>query len=180
MSIIDPNDELLNNPETNGQKADFAKQAIASVDTGANAEHIAVDQPKPAFSLDDLEAKLAAIYTRVMNAAQYGWNEPTVKEGIKEANGMLQELLAITIKHKQDLTPIDVFYPSAPAILEEFRQETPDHYVCGVQLIEQGKLVGTSLYTTIVKARTIRDILNKRFAELRVNHEAKIINYPVY
>ncbi len=57
---------------------------------------------------------------------------------------------------------------------------SPHHYVYGVQIWEKGRCEATALYRDIVAARAVRDILNKKYAELKVDHEAKIINFPVY
>lgn len=146
-----------------------------------------VDQPKPAFTLDDLELKLAAIYTQTMLATKQMTSpdhslaaNAKAWDGLRQANGMLQEIIAIVDKQKRDLNSIEPNLPVSSAITDALNIDKPDHYVCGVQLVENGQLIGTSLYTTVVKARKIRDILNKRFAELRVDHEAKIVNYPVF
>jgi hypothetical protein len=140
-----------------------------------------VDQPKPVFTLDDLAQKLDYVYTRTMSATHYFLSQDSQEaKFLAEANGIIQELIAIVDKHKRDLTPIDVPYATSEPVTTELNQQKPDHYICGVQLIENKALVGTSLYTTVIKARQIRDVLNKRFAELKVNHEAKIVNYPVF
>jgi hypothetical protein len=60
------------------------------------------------------------------------------------------------------------------------KQEKPQFYVHGVQLWQNGKLAGTSCYSTMSKARSIKNTLNQEFARLKVNHEAKIMMYPVF
>lgn len=124
------------------------------------------NQPKPKFTLLDLEQQLSLAYNNVTN--------------ITETRGILHHLISVVTKCKADLGSIDLPIETAKAITDTIQTEKPEFTVCGVQLIENGVLQGTSLYTTIVKARKIRDILNARFAELRVPHEAKIRNYPVY
>ncbi len=57
---------------------------------------------------------------------------------------------------------------------------TPQYTVFGVQIWEHGHNVGTALYSTMPKARSVADILNRKYAELQVDHEAKIMPYPVY
>jgi len=54
------------------------------------------------------------------------------------------------------------------------------HHVFGVQIWEQGHCSGVALYRNMADARAVRDILNAKYAELKVDHEAKIANYPVY
>lgn len=56
----------------------------------------------------------------------------------------------------------------------------PIGQVHGVQVWEKGICVGTALYSTMSAARHVKDILNRKYAELKVEHEAKIILYPVY
>lgn len=57
---------------------------------------------------------------------------------------------------------------------------TPHHYVFGVQIWENGRCVGVALYRNVSAARQVKEILNAKYAELKVDHEAKIENYPVY
>ncbi len=57
---------------------------------------------------------------------------------------------------------------------------SPSYYVFGVQIWEYGKCVGVALYRKVSDARAVKDILNAKYAELKVNHEAKIANYPIY
>lgn len=56
----------------------------------------------------------------------------------------------------------------------------PHHFLHGVQIWEKGRLEGVALYRNMADARRVRDILNAKYAELHVDHEAKILNYPVY
>ncbi len=56
----------------------------------------------------------------------------------------------------------------------------PSEWLDGVQIWEKGICVGTALYKKTAAARAVRDILNKKYAELQVDHEAKIVKYPVY
>jgi len=56
----------------------------------------------------------------------------------------------------------------------------PTHFVYGVQIWEVGHCSGVALYSKMSDARAVRDILNKKYAELKVDHEAKITPYPVY
>jgi hypothetical protein len=145
------------------------------------------NQPKPAFTLDDLDGKLSYIYTRTMNGSKF-LNDPLVSKdeilrGLSEANGVIQELLAIVVKKKQDQEAIEASIPASLAqevITKAVGEERIQFYVSGVQLWENKILQGTSLYSTMIKAKKIRDILNHKFAELRVDHEAKILNYPVF
>lgn len=140
-----------------------------------------VDQPKPPFDLTELAAKLDLIYNALLAKNQSGQLDPDTKT----AREVTQELIAIIDKHQRDIMAIEPKLMSAPdsvskTIATSIGEEKIQFHVCGVQLIEHGKIVGTSLYTTIIKARKIRDILNSKFAEMRVNHEAKILNYPVF
>lgn len=145
-----------------------------------------VDQPKPKFTLLDLEAKLGQIYNDISNLTDFcsDFAKNTSDAGpFKEAvniKAAIHELFAIVVKIKTNLGSIDLPIETAKAITDTIQTEKPEFTVCGVQLIENGVLQGTSLYSTIVKARKIRDVLNARFAELQVKHEAKILNYPVY
>lgn len=138
-----------------------------------------VDQPQPKFNLSDLENRITTIYNAITIGLKGIEGQPT--NMFKAANSDLQELLAIVSKCKADLQPIDIenkVYEQM--VIDKLQTEKPVFSVCGVQLWEQGKLAGTSLYSTVVKARTIRDICNKEYARLGVNHEAKIVNYPVF
>lgn len=144
------------------------------------------EQPKPKYTLKDLDRDIMAllsINSEVIktNRAKIGEliGEP-VNQQLIDINSKLHELVAIVTKHVNDLEPIDMPTVSNELIQTTINTEKPVMQVCGVQLIENGRLVGTSLYSTVVKARSIRDILNKKFAELKVNHEAKIVNYPVF
>lgn len=140
------------------------------------------NQPKP-FSLNDLAAKISFIYQCSMTAAKCNADEvDRIKACVKEANGALQELIALIQSKQMNLEEIapENPTPNTSLITEEINQEKAQFHVVGVQLFEHGKIVGTSLYSTVVKARGVRDILNKKFAELRVQHEAKMMNYPVY
>lgn len=137
-----------------------------------------VDQPQPKFNLTDLEHTVGRCYDLVLNFTKH---LPVQNDNLVEVNRRLQELLSIVNKHKTDLQPIDIenkVYEQM--VVDKLQTEKPVFSVCGVQLWEQGKLAGTSLYSTVVKARTIRDICNKEYARLGVNHEAKIVNYPVF
>lgn len=143
------------------------------------------NQPKP-FSLNDLAAKVATVYTATMTATKALGISPKSDLDclvcLKEANGTLQELIALIQSKQANLEEIapENPTPNTSLISEEINQEKAQFHVVGVQLFEHGKIVGTSLYSTVVKARGVRDTLNKKFAELRVNHEAKMMNYPVY
>lgn len=133
---------------------------------------------KPVFTLVDLENKLSIIYSMAQQLQRF---PDQVSPAMQAAHvGNIQELLGITVKCIADLIPIDAPMPENPTVQSMLDTTKPEFYVCGVQLIENGKLQGTSLYSTIVKARTIKEKLNTRFAKLEVNHVAKIINYPVF
>jgi len=136
-----------------------------------------IEQPKPKFTLLDLEQRLTIAYDCIMKK-QKNLTDPNFDNSI--ALGAVQELLSVIVKYKADLGSIDLPIETAKAITDTIQTEKPEFTVCGVQLIENGQLQGTSLYSTIVKARKIRDVLNARFAELQVKHEAKILQYPVY
>ncbi|SRR6266404_2409974 len=138
---------------------------------------ISIEQSTPKFTLIDLDQILGTIYTKTINFSK---QLPVVNYDLAEANSSLQGLVAQVAKNIRDLEPIDMPLVENKKISETFQVEKPAFHVCGVQLFENEKLVGTSLYSTIVKARIIRDTLNKEFARLRVNHEAKIISYPVF
>lgn len=198
----DREDELLNDPHTNGQAADFKRHVeeiadkdmhgsigqpekilltlddpkgdITVVTSGDGTVTTLTEQPKPKFTLQDLDTKLTEAYELL---------KPNPTIGITNANNsrrIIQELLSIVAKHINDLEPIDIQTDSTSAIITALETEKVVFYVTGVQLIENDQNVGTSLYSTVFKARKIKDILNAKFAELRVNHEAKLINYPVY
>ena len=134
------------------------------------------EQPTPVFTLLDLEAKLDNIYDLMKHIR---FSEEWVDAGMRIRSN-IHELLAITTKLKNDLGVIEMPIETAKAITDTIQTEKPEFSVCGVQLIENGILVGTSLYSTVIKARKIRDVLNQRFVELRVDHVAKIVNYPVF
>lgn len=136
------------------------------------------DQPKPKFTLVDLEKKLEELYTIGLEASKE--DETTIYDSIKEINGIAQELLSIVTHCISDLEPIDLPQHSLPVLTQVINSEKPVFSVSGVQLIENRKIVGVSLYSTVIKARMIRDTLNKEFARLKVEHEAKILNYPVF
>lgn len=135
-----------------------------------------VDQPVPKFSLTDLEHKIGRCYDLVLNFTK---KLPVQNDNLKEANGTLQELLVIISKLRADCDSIDDRVVNLE-VQDYIKTEKPEFYVCGVQLWENGKLSGTSCYTNVVKARQIRDAANKEFARLRVNHECKIVQYPVF
>jgi hypothetical protein len=145
---------------------------------------IQVDQPKPPFTLLDLSNKLSQAYDLNTQALKILHNTSALTVNanncVKEANSLLQELVAIVAQASANFETIEMPKPTSDIVNETFSQENPQFWVSGVQLIEQRKLVGTSLYSTVIKARTIKDILNKKFADLRVDHEAKIIQYPVF
>lgn len=144
---------------------------------------IKTDQPKPEFTMKELADKLGLAYSNAIRLGKYLGDVHNIeqnKDYLKAITVILQELVSqINIK-VENLDSIHTNLPDVPEVNLTLNQEKPDHYVVGVQLFENGKLIGTSLYTTVVKARMIKDVLNKRFAELRVNHEAKLINYPVF
>lgn len=133
------------------------------------------EQPKPKFTLQDLDQKLTEAYEYSKRIC-HGY----ASVNATSLNSLVQEMLAIVSKHINDLEPIDVAVLDAGAITTALETEKICFHVTGVQLMENGQNKGTSLYSTVFKARKIRDILNAKFAELRVNHEAKLINYPVY
>lgn len=144
------------------------------------------NQPKPAFTLTDLEAKLDFAYLRIKNYTQFS-RAGTVDEmgaGLVEALGAIHELIGVVARKKNDQEDIQV--EVEPTKMDQIiaravgNEAKPQFYVSGVMLYENKVLQGTSLYTTVVKAKTIRDICNRKFAELRVDHEAKIQNYPVF
>lgn len=56
----------------------------------------------------------------------------------------------------------------------------PSEWLDGVQIWEKGILAGVALYKDTSAARAVRDILNRKYAELKVDHEAKVMKYPVY
>jgi hypothetical protein len=138
---------------------------------------IQVEQPKPLFNLDDLDQKLTSIYQALLAKNQDGITDPDTTT----ARSVTQELLAIVTKYKNDLQPIDVAGKAYEVeVSKALDNQKVQFTVCGVQLWQDRKLAGTSLYSTVVKARKIRDICNAEYARLGVNHEAKIVNYPVF
>jgi hypothetical protein len=149
-----------------------------------------VEQPKPRLTLEELEAKISKVYTRTLNFAKWhpsflsdaqSAEEKEINQGIIESNSLLQELISDISRHRQDNEPIDVHKETNTVIEQILDTEKPQFYVSGVQMVLNGKVEGTSLYSTIVKARTVRDVLNKEYAKLKVNnYEAKIIQYPVF
>lgn len=151
--------------------------------TSGNVVTTMIEQPKPKFTLVDLETALERIYKNNLQATKFGKDLKIDAHFIPflvEANSDLQELIAAINKVKNNLDVIELPSDNNKAITDVINTEKPEFTVCGVNLIENGKMVGTSLYTNVIKARKIRDILNSKFAELRVNHEARISNYPVY
>lgn len=204
--------ELMENPETNGQAADFKREMMQDKDThetvlvendnpgnllqgdktivtsGANVIEL-TEQPKPKFTLIDLEQYLSKIFTATMTSnkiiveskiAMSAVDKDLLVICIREANSNLQELIAKVDKIKSDLDIIEMPQSITSAVMTELDTEKVAFHVCGVQLWENGVMKGTSLYSSVFKARKIRDILNAKFAELKVKHEAKIVNYPVY
>lgn len=141
------------------------------------------DQPLPSFTMQDLVNSLAEIYGKQTNVIkkmqEIGAGAP---DDLKDANGIAHTLFATVTKLISGLDSIHSIPPAAtPSIVNNIlNTERPVFSVCGVQLWENGAIVGVSLYSTIHKAKTIRNILNAKFAELNVKHEAKIINYPVF
>jgi hypothetical protein len=131
-----------------------------------------IDQPAPKFTLLDLERQLTDCYSILLKGV--------TPQDIRDCTGKIQELLTIVTSCKTNLESIELPVENNPIIQQTLNIDKPELSVCGVQLWENGVLKGTSLYTTIIKARIIRDTLNKEFAKLKVNHEAKIINYPVF
>jgi len=79
-----------------------------------------------------------------------------------------------------------VLFQRKQGILDTARTEeqgmwtTPLGTIFGVQLIENSKTTDVCLYSEQYKANTIARALNEKFAQLKVNHEAKVIHYPVY
>lgn len=156
------------------------KQDIVTVTTADGSVVTMTEQPKPKFTLQDLNHRLTDCYSSLLKVMKNDTSEISAEARIKDACGHMQELVSIVSKHINDLEPIDIATDNAQAITTALETEKVCFFVTGVQLSENGKNVGTSLYSTVFKARKIRDILNTKFAELRVNHEAKLINYPVY
>lgn len=136
-----------------------------------------IDQPKPAFTLEDLDEKLTSLYNNALRLAK---NLPVKNDDISQLCAGLQELTSIVVKHKMDMMPIDVKSLVLQEVVDALKSEKPVFTVCGVQLWIDRRIQGVSLYSTIMKARSIRDICNKEYARLAVNHEAKILSYPVY
>lgn len=165
------------------------KQDIVTVTTGDGSVVTMTEQPKPKFTLQDLDKKLTEVYNNNFKFTQFHRDfisdtqteqEQQINSNLVKSNTLFQELLSIVSKHINDLESIDIATDSTQAITTALETEKVCFFVTGVQLSENGKNVGTSLYSTVFKARKIKDILNAKFAELRVNHEAKLINYPVY
>ena len=142
-------------------------------------DQITVDQPKPKFNLTDLEQKLAIIYSFAQQWQRFP--EQLQPAAIAGHIGNIQELFGQVTKNIIELEPIEIIGKSyEQEVQDKLQTEKPQFHVCGVQLWQNGKLAGTSLYSTVIKARKIRDICNAEYAKLKVNHEAKIINYPVF
>lgn len=141
------------------------------------------NQPTPPFTIEELASKLDQAYRISIAASKdlaiYTPALPAVKE-LAIVNGILQELIAIVDQKRRDLDSINPSMPTSQVMTDVLATEKPAFHVTGVQLIENNKLVGTSLYSTVIKARKIKDILNTKFAELRVDHVAKLVNYPVF
>lgn len=96
---------------------------------------------------------------------------------IIKARGFLHEMIAEEQKNPKDFNDSPEDSQKQSSVL------TPDKiafHVAGLQLIENNVIKGTALYQKMHSARVRRDILNKKFADLNVKHEAKIIQYPVY
>jgi hypothetical protein len=161
-------------PHTEDEKGD-----VTTIQAANGNVITMTEQPKPKFTLQDLDKKLTEVYNTLSSSVKQQQTDLD-KAPLRWANSIVQELLSIVSKHINDLEPIDVATNTTEAITTALETEKVAFFVTGVQLTEDGKNVGTSLYTTVFKARKIRDILNAKFAELKVNHEAKLINYPVY
>lgn len=154
----------------------------------AEVIEITKNQPKPKFTLLDLEGKLEAIYqlskhlakATTPNGTNYSVPQGLLIEQTTTLLSSVQELLAQVSIAKNNLDAIEMPVDTAKVITDTIETEKPQLIVCGAQLYEYGKMQGVSLYTTIVKARKIRDICNERFAQLKVDHMVKIQNYPVY
>lgn len=72
---------------------------------------------------------------------------------------------------------------TGPGIDKDGNTVIPDkaaYHVYGVQVWEKRICTGTALYSKMVDARRVAELLNKKYAELGVDHEAKIMVYPVY
>lgn len=153
-----------------------------------NVVTLRAEGDKP-FSLDDLQTRVEQIYKaqayfirhhkQFINDAMNEQDQIIARDFL-EAQGLLQELVAIVAKHKSDQQEIAPLVGDTKIMTDQLGTEKPEFYVSGVQLIERGKMVGTSLYKSVVRARQIRDILNGKFSELKVDHNARIINYPVF
>jgi len=139
------------------------------------------DQPKSKLTLNDLEKQLSFIFNMTIGVTK-SLNETNIEQKtlLTQANSILQELIVLVVKTKTDLDVIGTETVENKTVQTIINTEKAQFTVCGVQLIENGILVGTSLYSTVIKARKIRDVLNAKFAELKVNHGAKIVNYPVF
>lgn len=151
-----------------------SKESSIVITSGNNVTEM-VEQPKPKFTLVDLETIIDEIFADTLYATRQ-----VDQPNLNEAHNKIQQLRATIAKLKNDLDSIDMPSDNNKAIQDTINTETPQFSVCGVQLWENKVIRGVSLYTTVPKARKIRDILNSHYAEQRVNHEAKIVNYPVY
>lgn len=158
------------------------------VTSGRNVTEM-VEQPKPKFTLLDLEAALDNIFRNNLKFCTHhkafiddiqSPEEEQLRDGLVRSNEILQELLATIARIKNDLDVIELPSDNNQAISDAINTEKSEFSVYGVQLIEHKKIAGVSLYTTVSKARKIRDILNSHYAQQRVEFEAKIVNYPVY
>jgi hypothetical protein len=49
-----------------------------------------------------------------------------------------------------------------------------------VQIWEKGVMNGVAFYSTQHQAVAVKDVLNRKYAELGVDHEAKVISAPIY
>lgn len=161
----------------NNDKAGFPIEDLHAVCDHEGQDDKLVDQPAPKFTLVDLEHTVGRCYDLTLNFAKH---LPVKNDNLAESIRRLQELLAIVTRLQRDLDTIEMPVANNPVIQQTLNIDKPEFYVSGVQLIQNGTLAGTSLYTTVVKARVIRDKCNEEFARLRVNHECKILNYPVF
>lgn len=147
------------------------------------------DQPKPKMFLQDLAQYLEVVDVAIGQAQKLYTEQlpqqpitPIVKE-LYIARTQIRNIMfevRQALENQQSIDPVIEPTQDQQVIAKAFNQERPQFYVSGVQLIENKRLVGTSLYSTMPKAKHIAGILNRKFAELKVEHEAKIIQYPVF
>lgn len=148
-----------------------------------NEKVIGINQPLPAYTLLDLQQDIEAIYQAnlhlLKNLADVESNAQAralLQSAIEGAGQIRGRLIKLIEQNDSIGMPFEV----DAAMLKAVNMEEIQFTVSGLQLLENRVVTGTCLYSTMPKAKTIRDICNAKFAELNVDKLARIQQYPVY